>query len=153
MTSVMSLISRGLVVFQAQPALLEVADAVGARGDQHLGADLLGLRQPQIGEALALGRVHPDPAAAAAAAQAVLAGVGASPRASSPGVFFSSVSRRVVDAVVPPEVAGVVIGDLLLHRLVELRAGPCSISSSKNSVMCTTSKFTMNSGYSFLNVW
>jgi len=64
---------QGVVIFQSQPALFEVADAVGARGREHRGPGVCGLPDSDVGESLLLWCLHPDPATAPAATEAVLA--------------------------------------------------------------------------------
>src|SRR5512146_1690994 len=49
-----------IAAFRVQLAVFEVGDAVRAGRGQHLRPGLQRLRQAQIGEALALGRLHPD---------------------------------------------------------------------------------------------
>src|SRR3989304_10420997 len=51
-----------LAVLQAQAAVREIRNAVGAGGNQHLGSDLDGLLQSEIGEPFPLGGFHPDSA-------------------------------------------------------------------------------------------
>src|SRR5271169_2430584 len=99
-------------VFQAQAAVREVRDAVWTGCHQHLGAEVDGLLQPEIGKSLRFGGLHPDPAATAAAAETVF------PTLRQFGEFgagnpVQNVARRVKYLVMSAEVAGIVIGDFL----------------------------------------
>src|SRR3989304_5507277 len=101
-----------LAVLQAQAAIREIRNAVGAGGNQHLGSDLDGLLQSEIGEPFPPGSLHPDSAATAAATETVF------PTLFHLGEFgagnpVQDVARRVKYLVMPAQVTGIVIGDFL----------------------------------------
>src|SRR6266540_2743663 len=108
-----------LTLVQAQAAVGEIRDAIGTRGDQHLGPGIDGLSKAEVREPLPFGGLHPDPAAAAAATEAVLPALLHLGEVRA-GYAIKHVARRVEDSVVPAEIAGIVVGDLLVvvpHRL------------------------------------
>src|SRR5512132_4158539 len=65
-----------IAAFRVQLAVFEIGDAVGTGRGQDLRSGVQRLRQAQVGEALALGRFHPDAPASPSAAEAVVARLG-----------------------------------------------------------------------------
>src|ERR1035437_2930174 len=101
-----------LTVFQAQAAVREVRDAVRTGCHQHLGPNVDGLVQSEVGKSFPLGGLHPNSAATAAATETVF------PTLFHLGEFdagnsVQDVARRVKYLVMPAQVAGIMIGDFL----------------------------------------
>ena len=77
-----------------------------------------GLFQSQVGESFSLGRFHPDPATASAATEAVYPRIGHLIQLQT-GDLLQDLARLVVYAVMPAQVARVMVGDLLPILFVE----------------------------------
>src|SRR5208283_1183616 len=101
-----------LTVFQAQAAIREIRDAVWTGCHQHLGADVDGLLQPEIGKSLRFGGLHPNPTATAAAAEAIFSTLRHFGEFDA-GNSFQDVAWRVKYLVMPAQIAGIVIGNRL----------------------------------------
>src|SRR3990172_9041402 len=101
-----------LTAFQAQAAVGKVSNAVRTSRHQHLGPNIDGLLQSEVGKPFPLGGLHPDPAATAAATKTVF------PALFQLGEFdagnsVQDVAWRVKYLVMPAQIAGIVVGDFL----------------------------------------
>ena len=107
---------------------------LGAGDDEHLDVgEADGLADAVLRGPLLPGRVgDPDPPAAGAAAEAVVAVAGHLDERAAESL--EDLARRVVAAVVAAEVAGIVVGDAVAQRAAPARAGPRSSSSSRKAV-------------------
>ena len=94
--------------------------------------------------------VHPDAPAAGAAAERVVAVARHLDELAAESL--EDAARRVVDAVVAPERAGVVVGDAVGEPAAPARARPDSSSSSRSCEWWSTVQLPPKAGYSLRSV-
>ncbi len=101
-----------LLVVEDKSAVFECGNAVRTGGDDLLCAELDRLLHPEVGKTFMLLRLHPDPAAAHAAAEAVNARLGQFDEFQARHLLQGT-PGLVEDTVVAAQVTGVMIGNLL----------------------------------------